>query len=60
MRARTDAVILPVDRTLFRRLLDEYPDIAERLRERIAARLAKLADEMEPIVKRMENAERRS
>ena len=47
------AVVLPVDRTLFRRLLEEYPDIAARVRNRIAQRLAKLADEMEPIVERL-------
>ena len=56
--AATDAVVLPVDRTLFRRLLEEFPDIATRVRTRIAERLAHLADEMEPVAKRMEAAER--
>lgn len=56
--AFTDSVVLPVDRTLFRRLVEEYPDIATRVRERIAGRLARLADEMEPIASRMEAAER--
>ena len=56
--AATDAVVLPIDRTLFRRLLEEYPDIAAQVRERIAARLGRLADAMEPIAQRMEAAEK--
>ena len=50
--------VLPIERTLFRRLLEEYPQIASRVRERIAERLGSLADEMEPIVRRMEAADR--
>ena len=56
--ALTDVEVLPVERMLFRRLLEEYPDIAARVRERIAARMAALADEMEPVVRRMEAADR--
>ena len=56
--ALTDAEVLPIERTLFRRLLEEYPEIAARVRERIAERMASLADEMEPVVRRMEEADR--
>ena len=50
--------VLPVERTLFRRLLEEYPDIAARVRERIAGRLSDLAEQMDPLVRRMEAADR--
>lgn len=56
--ALTDVEVLPVERTLFRRLVEEYPDIAARVRARIAGRLAALAEEMEPVVRRMEEADR--
>ena len=57
-RALEEVAILPVDRTLFRRLIEEYPDIAERVRGRIADRLARLADELDPIARRLGAADR--
>ena len=40
------ARVLAVRRSLFRRMLGEYPEIAETLRDRIAERLAALAPEI--------------
>lgn len=53
------AKVLVVRRSLFRRMLDEYPEIAVTLRDRIAERLAALAPEIGRIRDVMEGGERR-
>ena len=52
------ARVLVVRRSLFRRMLGEYPEIAVALRDRIAERLAALAPEIGRIRERMEDGER--
>jgi len=47
--AREDAVILRISRTMFLRMLDSYPEAAQRLRELIAARADQWAREMENV-----------
>jgi len=53
------ARVLAVRRSLFRRMLDEYPEIAVTLRDRIAERLAALSPEIGRIRDVMEGGERR-
>ena len=53
------ARVLVVRRSLFRRMLDEYPEIAVTLRDRIAERLAALAPEIGRIHDLMADDERR-
>lgn len=53
------ARVLAVRRSLFRRMLDEYPEIAVTLRDRIAERLTALAPEIGRIKDLMEGGERR-
>lgn len=53
------ARVLVVRRSLFRRMLDEYPEIAVTLRDRIAERLAALAPEIGRIRDLMADDERR-
>jgi CRP-like cAMP-binding protein len=44
--AREDAVVLRISRTMFLKMLESYPDAAQRLREVIAARTDQWAREM--------------
>jgi CRP-like cAMP-binding protein len=44
--AREPATTLKITRALFHRLLEEYPATAQRVRQRLAARLARLAQEL--------------
>jgi CRP-like cAMP-binding protein len=47
--AREDSVILRISRTMFLRMLDSYPEAAQRLRELIASRADQWAREMENV-----------
>jgi CRP-like cAMP-binding protein len=47
--AREDSVVLRISRTMFLRMLDSYPEAAQRLRELIAARADQWAREMEKV-----------
>jgi CRP-like cAMP-binding protein len=47
--AREDAVVLRISRTMFLRMLDSYPEAAQRLRELLAARADQWAREMEEV-----------
>ena len=51
--ADTDGVLMVVDRTLFRRMLDEFPEIADRTRERFEGRLVQLAAKAEGPLRRL-------
>ncbi len=53
------AKVLVVRRSLFRRMLEEYPEIAVTLRDRIAERLTALSPEIGRIRDLMEGGERR-
>ena len=56
MTAETDGSLMLIDRTLFRRMLEEFPDIAKKTRDRLAARLERLAVEAEGALRRLERA----
>jgi CRP-like cAMP-binding protein len=47
--AREDSIVLRISRTMFLRMLDSYPEAAQRLRELIAARADQWAREMENV-----------
>jgi CRP-like cAMP-binding protein len=47
--AREDAVVLRVSRAMFLKMLESYPDAAQRLRELIASRAEQWAREMENV-----------
>ena len=47
--AREDAVVLRISRTMFLRMLDSYPEAAQRLRELLASRADQWAREMENV-----------
>jgi len=47
--AREDSVVLRISRTMFLKMLDGYPDAAERLREVIAARADQWEREIENV-----------
>jgi CRP-like cAMP-binding protein len=47
--AREDAVVLRISRAMFLRMLDSYPEAAQRLRELIASRADHWAREMENV-----------
>ncbi|KQT52035.1 cyclic nucleotide-binding protein [Aureimonas sp. Leaf454] len=44
--AASDCDVLRITRTLFRRMLEEYPEIAFSLHQRIAGELARMTDEI--------------
>ena len=54
--ATTEGVMMTIERALFRRMVEEYPDIAGHLRRRIAARLDGLLHRIEPFPDRLRNA----
>jgi CRP-like cAMP-binding protein len=47
--AREDSIVLRISRPMFLRMLDSYPEAAQRLRELIAARADQWAREMENV-----------
>jgi len=47
--AREDAVVMRVSRAMFVKMLESYPDAAQRLRQLIAARAEQWAREMEKV-----------
>ncbi len=47
--AREDSVVLRISRAMFLRMLDSYPEAAQRLRELIASRADQWAREMENV-----------
>jgi CRP-like cAMP-binding protein len=47
--AREDSTVLRISRTMFLRMLESYPDAAQRLRELIAKRAEQWASEMDKI-----------
>ena len=51
--AETDGAIIVVDRPLFRRMIEEFPQIAERTEARILRRLATLASDAERPLRRL-------
>jgi CRP-like cAMP-binding protein len=48
-RAREDSTVLRISRSMFLRVLDGYPDAAQRLRDLIASRVDQWAGELENI-----------
>lgn len=48
-RAREDSTVLRISRSMFLRMLDGYPDAAQRLRELIASRTDQWARELENV-----------
>jgi len=47
--AREDSTVMRISRTMFVKMLESYPDAAQRLREMIAARADQWAREMEKV-----------
>jgi CRP-like cAMP-binding protein len=47
--AREDSIVLRISRAMFLKMLENYPDAAQRLRELIAARADQWAHEMENV-----------
>jgi CRP-like cAMP-binding protein len=47
--AREDAIVLRISRAMFLRMLDSYPEAAQRLRELIASRADQWAREMDDV-----------
>ena len=47
--AREDSIVLRISRAMFLKMLESYPDAAQRLRELIAARADQWAQEMENV-----------
>jgi CRP-like cAMP-binding protein len=47
--AREDSIVLRISRTMFLKMLESYPEAAQRLRELIAARADQWAREMENV-----------
>jgi CRP-like cAMP-binding protein len=47
--AREDSTVLRISRAMFLKMLESYPDAAQRLRELIAARAEQWASEMEKV-----------
>jgi CRP-like cAMP-binding protein len=47
--AREDSTVLRISRTMFLKMLEGYPDAAQRLRELIASRAAQWASDMEKV-----------
>jgi len=47
--AREDSIVLRISRTMFRKMLESYPEAAERLRELFASRADQWAREMENV-----------
>ena len=41
--------VIQIRRILFRRVMDEYPELAYLMQDRVAARLARLVDDLEQV-----------
>lgn len=52
--ARGNVTVIQIRRPLFRRMLEEFPDIAARLRERIAGDLAETVGELSAVADRLD------
>ncbi len=50
--ARTDTEVIRISRTLFRRILEEHPDLAARLHHQISERLSGLIARLEKLAPR--------
>lgn len=50
--AASDCTLLRINRTLFRRILDAYPDLAQELHDYMADRLQQLVKDVAPVGKR--------
>lgn len=44
-----DVKVIQIRRILFRRVMDEYPELAYLMQDRVAARLARLVDDLEQV-----------
>ncbi|SON58167.1 putative signal-transduction protein containing cAMP-binding and CBS domains [Hartmannibacter diazotrophicus] len=53
--ARGDCEIIRIRRNLFRRMLEEYPDTAARLRPHFAAKLVELSEALDPVRRRLDD-----
>ena len=54
--ARTQCNLIIVERGLFRRVLEEFPDAADRVQERIGLRIERMYRGLLPVLERMERA----
>jgi len=52
--ARGDTMVIQIRRPLFRRMLDEFPDIAARLQQRIAASLVETTTALRVVKERLD------
>ncbi|BBE73436.1 cyclic nucleotide-binding domain-containing protein [Oharaeibacter diazotrophicus] len=52
-----DVAVIQIRRPLFRRMLDEYPEVAERLRGRVAERLVRTTGELGAVKRRLDAIE---
>jgi len=50
--AASDASLMRINRSLFRRILEAYPSLAQELHDYMAERLQKLVKDIEPVAKR--------
>jgi CRP-like cAMP-binding protein len=53
--AEEDSDVIRLNRVLFRRILEEYPDVAVRLRDRLANEISDLADDAARLLPRFED-----
>jgi CRP-like cAMP-binding protein len=53
--AGDDSEVMRLNRTLFRRVLEEYPEVALMLRDRIAAQFTRMADQIARLRTRFED-----
>jgi CRP-like cAMP-binding protein len=56
-RAVSQSEALEIARPVFHRVLEEYPELAEQLRARIATRVAALLDDLKPVGQRFAGLE---
>ncbi len=52
--AEEDSEVIRLNRVLFRRILEEFPDVAVRLRNRLASEFSDLADKAARLLPRFE------
>ena len=55
--ATRDTQVIRISRTIFRRVLEEFPDLAVKLHHRISANVAKMIEDMERIGQKMTESE---
>lgn len=51
--AESDGALIIIDRALMRRMIEEFPNVGERMKARIAERLARIAERAELPLKRL-------